>query len=88
MFHPQISLVNCFFAVYYIRVQRAFFFKKLKKRKPMKKQVDDPGGPGSPAARKKQKTVPSRVEKEEKKNRKGRPYVEGGKKDNCTTIWW
>jgi len=52
-FTPQTSLVKRFFAVYNKRVQRAFFFKTTKKRKVMKKQVDDPVGPGSPAARKK-----------------------------------
>jgi hypothetical protein len=63
-------------------------FSKKQKRKAMKKQVGDPGGPGSPAVRKKTKTVLIPEEKEEKKKQKGRPYVEGGKKDNCTTRWW
>jgi len=55
----------------------------------MKKQVDDPGGPGSPAARKKNKKQ-CRVRKKRKIRRteEGRPYVEGGKKDTCTTRWW
>jgi len=56
----------------------------------MKKRVDDPGGRGSPAARKKQKTVPSPEEKEKKKDQRGkggRLYVEGCKKDECTTRW-
>jgi len=38
--------------------------------------------------KKKTKTVPIPEEKQEKKKQKGRPYVEGGKKDNCTTRWW
>jgi len=55
----------------------------------MKKQVYDPGGPVSPAARKKQKAVPIPEEQDKKKTQKrGRPYVESGKKDNCATRWW
>jgi len=78
-----------FLAAYTTSVQRAFLFKKNKKRKDMKKQVHDLGGPVSPAARKKkQKTVPIPEEKEEKKKQKVKSYVEAGKKDNCTTRWW
>jgi hypothetical protein len=86
-FTPQTSLVKRFFAVYNRRVQRAFFFKTTKKRKVVKKQVDDPVGPGSPAARKKNR-IQCRVQKTRKRRRRterGRPHVEGCKKDDSTT---
>jgi len=55
----------------------------------MKKQVYDPGGPVSPAARKKNKKQ-CRFQKNRirRKRKRGRPYVESGKKDNCATRWW
>jgi len=56
----------------------------------MKKQVHDPGGALAPAARKKKTKKPYGIQKKRKRGRteSGRPYVEGGKKDNCTTRWW
>jgi len=54
----------------------------------MEKHVHDPGGPGSQAARKNKKQC--RVQKKRKRRRteRERPYVEGGKKDDCTTRRW
>jgi hypothetical protein len=62
-----------------------FFFEK---RKFLEKQVEDPGRQVSPAARKKQKK--GRVQKTRKRRgtETGRPYVEGGEKDDCATRWW
>jgi len=52
----------------------------------MKKKVHDPGGPGSPAARKKTKnSAESRRKEREGEPKGGRSYVEGSKKDGCTT---
>jgi len=61
---------------------------KKTKRKAMEKHVHDPGGPGSQAARKNKKQC--RVQKKRKRRRteRERPYVEGGKKDDCTTRRW
>ena len=51
---PQLSIFKCFFEVYNRSVERAFVFKKIK-RKGMEMEVEDPGGPISPAAGKKDK---------------------------------
>jgi hypothetical protein len=51
----------------------------------MKKQVDDPGGPVSLAARKNEKQCLVRKKRKRGRTEGGRSYVEGGKKDDCTT---
>jgi len=51
----------------------------------MKKQVDDPGGPVSLAARKNEKQCRVRKKRRRKRTEGERSYVEGGKKDDCTT---
>jgi len=53
----------------------------------MKKKVHDPGGPGSQAARKNKNSAESKKRKIRRTERE-RPYVEGGKKDDCTTRRW
>jgi len=72
-----------------MRSKRALFQKKLRKRKVVKKQLDDPGSPGSSAARKKNEKQ-CRVQKKRKRRgtERGRPCVEDGQKDDCTTRRW
>jgi len=55
----------------------------------MEKEVEDPGGPVWLAARKKkQKNSAESRRKRREKEAKWGPYVEGCKKDVCTTRWW
>jgi len=71
-FNPQTSLVKCFFAVYYIRVQRAFFFKKTKKKETYEKASRRSWRSRVAGCQKnkKTKTLPSPEEKVEKKKQK------------------
>jgi len=90
MLQPSSKNTGVFFSQYTTGTfKEGSFSKKKLKRKAMKKQVHDPGGPGSAVARKKNKRR-CRVHKKRKRKRSknGRPYVEGGKKDDRTTRLW
>jgi len=69
-FHPQVKILECFFAVYNRNLQRGFFLKKKLKNESYEEASPRSWGLSVAGCQKETKTVPSPEEKEEKQKQK------------------
>ena len=89
LFETSNKSSQVFFVVYSRRVRTAFVRKKKQKKESYEKASPRSWRPRVAGCQKKYKKL-CRVQKNRKRKRskRGRPYVEGGKKDDCTTRRW